>query len=633
MNEHVPMREKLGMVAEKSKLTGMSKFGSALKSAKGGILAASEIGLDSVKHAMATKDGDESMKRGGGQSKMSLFKLASNTKMLTTTMSAFKDHDSSTTGSLPSIDESSVSSRLSSDVVRKKLSVIDQSMTSTMKRLKIDEKVNQLSAAVKNGVANDPLVKHLSSRSVVGISSQAQSNEISKRRLGIGEERITIKSIRFDARETFSASSDLPLKIKSSIAYGEPLLVDDELSEIVDSLQQIEGCWVVSVNPIQSYDDDQSLIMDSTNNVDCDNNKRDIIPSSLDSQSRLKFRISATDISDGISAKGQSSVEKTITEVLTFNTHISEMIANHLPTTAGHNFHQALLPTHSDSSILQKLSPFDMLRTAGSLLQKLVDSPPSMMDKKCMFHIPSSYHPSIWPLYLICPFPFLTLGKLLELFFSVLFGCHLPEEVVLATKGFLGITDSFCRYDSHAAPTNRVQTVNESFDRASNALSHELQPMSRKHQVDFDFDTESDQAYSSLLHVIMEGYTTAVMERDKALASLAAKSLINENEVMSEYLKSSDATSSKQAVIKNDMRGNKKSTGTDEEMMNLCKQLGNEIESRTAMEMEINRLHERLEFEQKIAQAKEAELRAKLASYEKATQSSQKMAASIVRRY
>lgn len=215
----------------------------------------------------------------------------------------------------------------------------------------------------------------------------------------------------------------------------------------------------------------------------------------------------------------------------------------------------------------------------------------------------------------------------MELFFSVLFGCHLPEEVVLATKGFLGITDSFSRYDSYAAPTNRVQPVNEAFDLASNALSHEL---SRGHQVDFDFDTESDQAYSSLLQVIMEGYTTAVMERDKALASLAAKSLINENEGISEY---SDATSSQQAVIKNDLRGNKKSTASDEEMMSLCKQLGNEIESRTAMEMEINRLHERLEFEQKIAQAKEAELRAKLASYEKATQSSKKMAASIVRRY
>lgn len=630
LHEHVPMREKLGMVAEKSKLTGMLKFGSALKSAKGGILAASEIGLDSVKHAMATKDGEESMKRGVGQSKMSLFKLASNAKMLTTTMSAFKDHDHSTIGSLPSIDESSTASRLSSDVVRKRLNVIDQSMTSTMRRLKIDEKVNQISAAVKNGVANDPLVKHLSSRSIVGLSSQAPSNEISKRRLGIGE-RITIKPIRFDARETFSASSDLPLKIKSSIAYGEPLLVDDDLSERVESLQQIEGCWVVSVNPIQSYDN-QSLIMDSINNVDCDNNKRDIVLSSLDSQSRWKFRISATDISDGTSAKGQSSVEKTISEMLAFNTLISEMISSHLPATAGHNFHQAQLPTHSDNLILQKLSPFGMLRTAGNLLQKFVDSPPSMMDKKCMFHIPSSF---ILQLAFIShlPFPFLTLGKLLELFFSVLFGCHLPEEVVLATKGFLGIIDSFSGYDSYAGSINRVQHVNEAFDRASNALSDEVQPMSRRHQVDFDFDAESDQAYSSLLHVIMEGYTTAVMERDKALASLAARSLINENEVMSEYLNSSHATLS-QAVIKNDLKGNSiMSRGADEEMMNLCKQLGNEIESRTAMEFEINRLHERLDFEQKIAQAKEAELSAKLASYENLTQSSKKMTASIVRRY
>lgn len=215
----------------------------------------------------------------------------------------------------------------------------------------------------------------------------------------------------------------------------------------------------------------------------------------------------------------------------------------------------------------------------------------------------------------------------------MLFGCHLPEEVVLATKGFLGIIDSFSGYDSYAGSTNRVQPVNEAFDRASNALSHEVQPMSRENQVDFDFDAESDQAYSSLLHVIMEGYTTAVMERDKALASLAARSLINENEVMSEYLNSSDATLS-HAVIKNDPKGkNNKSRGTDEEMMNLCKQLGNEIESRTAMEIEINRLHERLEFEQKIAQAKEAELRARLINYENSTQSSRKMAASIVRRY
>ena len=43
------MREKL------SKLTGMSKFGSALKSAKGGILAASKIGLVSS-YLMASRE-------------------------------------------------------------------------------------------------------------------------------------------------------------------------------------------------------------------------------------------------------------------------------------------------------------------------------------------------------------------------------------------------------------------------------------------------------------------------------------------------------------------------------------------------------------------------------------------------
>ena len=66
------------------------------------------------------------------------------------------------------------------------------------------------------------------------------------------------------------------------------------------------------------------------------------------------------------------------------------LLFHNLPTTAGLNFHPALLLSRSDSSILQKLSPFDTLRTAGSLLQKFVDSPPSAIDKKCMFHIPSS---------------------------------------------------------------------------------------------------------------------------------------------------------------------------------------------------------------------------------------------------
>ncbi|KAL7539981.1 hypothetical protein ACHAXR_009781 [Thalassiosira sp. AJA248-18] len=57
---------------------------------------------------------------------------------------------------------------------------------------------------------------------------------------------------------------------------------------------------------------------------------------------------------------------------------------------------------------------------------------------------------------------------------------------------------------------------------------------------------------------------------------------------------------------------------SDDDMLNLCKQLGNEIASRTAAETEVNRLNECLEFERKVAQAKEKELQAELARYKKA---------------
>ena len=192
----------------------------------------------------------------------------------------------------------------------------------------------------------------------------------------------------------------------------------------------------------------------------------------------------------------------------------------------------------------------------------------------------------------------------MKLFFSTLLGCHIPEEAVSATKVFLGIKDSLSESDTYAS-TNGKHSVNEAFDCMSNAISHEAQPMSQTNHV--ELDTESDQAYSSLLNVIMEGYTAAVKERDRALANLATKSIIEDNCIMNEYLNCSDSMSN--ATKKKDLKRN----STDEEMLNLCRQLGNEIESRT-------RLQDRLEFEQKIAQAKERKLRAKLARYEKATQ-------------
>jgi hypothetical protein len=198
------------------------------------------------------------------------------------------------------------------------------------------------------------------------------------------------------------------------------------------------------------------------------------------------------------------------------------------------------------------------------------------------------------------------IGKLVKLFFSTLLGCHIPEEAVSATKVFLGIGDSLSESDSYAS-TVETHSLSEAFNRVSIAI--EAQPMSRTNQV--EFDTESDQAYSSLINVLMEGYTAAARERDKALANLATTSIINDNSIMNEYLDSSHSMSRAKDLNRN---------STDEEMLNLCRQLGSEIESRTQAEIEINRLNDRLEFEQKIAHAKERELRAELAKYKKATQ-------------
>ncbi len=468
LQEPLPIRERLALAKGKSKIA-TSKFGSALKTAKGGILAASEIGRDGVKQAMSKEvsRGDEPMKRSlaVGQT-MSRLKLNANTKM-TATLSSMQDQTSSTTGTLseetgvPVVNSGStrgegagnpknvVGSKISllktvgssirsstqdqlskssndddtpkpsgpslklsrndvsgnhlSQDIRKKLNNLDQSMSNTMRRLKIDEKVNQFSAAVKSGVLNDPVVRQISSVS----RSQPRSSDHSRQRLGVGDERKSTKPIKFDARETFSASSDLPLKIKSSILYGNVLLVDDCLSDKVQSLRRVEGSWVVTVDPIKLVKG-KLMIMDPTNNVESGNFPNPEEQPTFDSQDpcRWKYRIMATEVSGGSSVGVQASVERTTSEVLSFHTRISEMIANHLPATT-----QLLIHACADSSISQKLSPLDGLRISGQLLQKFLDvsSPPSdgacVGGKYCKFN---SFNARLLPRSLILSPSFLS---------------------------------------------------------------------------------------------------------------------------------------------------------------------------------------------------------------------------------
>ena len=82
-----------------------------------------------------------------------------------------------------------------------------------------------------------------------------------------------------------------------------------------------------------------------------------------------------------------ASAERTLTELLTFHTHILESIAS-LPSSLT-KFASQDDDDVTNSSIAEKLSPIDRLRVAGSLLQRVlqfnpsVDNSPMLMDNHC----------------------------------------------------------------------------------------------------------------------------------------------------------------------------------------------------------------------------------------------------------
>ena len=186
----------------------------------------------------------------------------------------------------------------------------------------------------------------------------------------------------------------------------------------------------------------------------------------------------------------------------------------------------------------------------------------------------------------------------------------MPEQAISATKTFLNIPDSSSQISTdcgtYLANGTGNETLDEAFDAVSLATTLDKQAVQGKSIGSFDAEVAQN---SSLLNVIMDGYTKAIKERDEALASLATTSIINDNRIMQEQLRKSKTLKPQEM--------NKKAGQSDEDMLALCKQLGNEIELRTAAETEINRLNELLQFERKIAQAKADECLAKLAMSEK----------------
>ncbi|KAL7553767.1 hypothetical protein ACHAWF_017089 [Thalassiosira exigua] len=639
--QSLPMRERLALAKGKSKMAS-SRFGSALKTAKGGMLAASEMSRDGIKQAIAKEAParEELTKRSlaVGQ-KMSMLKKTANTKLAarSTTQdqtsggveaaaetsvkvpalhsNAFQDEITDrkaavgqkmamlkknlSTAVRPSTQEElmkrvdtndsigpsetpSTSSqhephanRSGKQELRKKFANLDQTMSNTMRRLKIDEKVTQLSAAVKSGVRNDPVVRKLSSEG----RSHSMRSDHSKRQLGIGRDMKSMKPINFSARETFSASSDLPLKVKSTIASGCVLAID---YDAIESLQRIKGNWVVTVNAVKASLANPSF-SPSPNGVPGD------ISEELDSVSEQvdwewKYRISTTDI-DGGTCNREVSVDRTLSEVLAFHAGMSELMSTHHTMYDEIVSREGFAPADALCPSFKKLSALEQLRVSGTLLKRVMESDTLLADSCSSLR---DYH---------C--------NMMKAFVSIVLQCHMPEEAVAATKVFLKIEELHSEaVGNHGTYlTNGTHSAKGAFDRLSSdvALGKEAALQANA----LDSDPKHDGAHSSLLNVIMDGYTQALKDRDEAIASLATSNIINDSPVMQ-----------RQRAAK--AKGSKASS-SDEEMLNLCKQLGNEISSRTTAEAEVNRLNERLEFERKIAEAKERELQAELAKYRKAS--------------
>ena len=161
----------------------------------------------------------------------------------------------------------------------------------------------------------------------------------------------------------------------------------------------------------------------------------------------------------------------------------------------------------------------------------------------------------------------------------------MPHEAVEATKAFLNLDDnssSDAANDYGTYLTNGSHYVNDAYDQVSNALAESDRA---KQGGDLDIDARRERDLP-LLSVLLDGYAKAVKERDEALASLSTTSILNDNRIIQDQ--------------RTKGKGASKAKTSDEDMVQLCKQLGTEISLRTTAEAEINRLNERLEFERKI---------------------------------
>ena len=540
-NVSLSMRERLAMAKGISKLS-TSKFGSTLKSAK---LAASEISREDIKLK--------------GSQKMTVLKKTANTK-LSSAANLGASLMQATTAVRSSIQDQSIRTTSSDSMDKNNLSKLDKmnkSMSGAMQRLHIDDKVSRISTAVKSVRSENHVIRQL-------------SNELGpRRRIGIADEN-SDKPVKFDARDTFTAVSGHPTKVKSIAASGEILATSRGNSLAPADLHKFETRWrvEVSVSRLSIPGEKLGEENDETKDSSVNQNHQD-----------TKYEITLTDICNELD---KHSVERSIGDLLIFHVSISELLTK---TAATRDFHQT--------------SSFEQLHVAGSVLERLIDG-------KDVYPQSVSSLESIY-----C--------ERVKMFVSTLLETSLPRQAIEATTDFLGIRgegglvtrklSDYNRPNSSGKSCAATAQTDVAFDTFSNALLEQRQAVTSTNLLDLT----NDCAGSNIFETIMTAYNKVTIERDTALATLAVTSVLNDHQIMQKQLARNKPNQQEQGRMQ---RQGSVHQSSDDEMLALCKQLGSEIAAKASAELEINRLKEQLELERRIAREKEAGLLEQLSKKE-----------------
>lgn len=163
-----------------------------------------------------------------------------------------------------------------------------------------------------------------------------------------------------------------------------------------------------------------------------------------------------------------------------------------------------------------------------------------------------------------------------------------------------------------AAPTRTmahpsiVDSANAPYEYASLPKDSQVFPRRRSSiENSLKLSQSDNQTSSSLLDTMMASYSKAIQERDEALAKLMASSILNEHKIIQKHMGNGIAANPSATTHRN----------SDDELQILCKNLGQEIELRTAAEVEVQGLKQKMELDKELAEAKEFELKAELEKY------------------